>query len=363
MHTSKPNTDAAPSEDGERFLALDALRGLSALAVVVHHLPFIFHHPTWLSDRGPTRFGVFGVQMFFVISGFVISMSLRRAASVGHFLLHRAVRLYPLYAVSVLVATVSVYFLAGGGQAWLWTGAANLLFVQRLLGIANHVDAVYWTLQIEAVFYLGMAALLWLARSPEQLTRWLLGAVWLHTVAASLANLLALPIPRPVRMLLLLDYGFLFWIGALLFAIRTRSAAPRASYAALTLVLATLPLTAVPRYYTPFVDMPFTYVTCCVLVVAVFAGAVFLPSVSRLLAHDALVFLGTCSYALYLGHFQFGHSVYGYLEAHLPAEWAAPFTLLVIFTLAVGLTLLWDEPVRRSLRRLVNARFKRRTTA
>lgn len=337
--------------------ALDALRGASAVAVVVHHLPFIFHHPRWLSGDGFTRFGVFGVQMFFVLSGFVIFMSLQRATSVARFLLERAIRIYPLYAVSVVLTTLAVYWLDGAPAGWLATGAANLLFFHRLVGLATHVDGVYWTLQIEAAFYVWMAALWWLAGSQERATRLLMGVVRVHTLVAAAVGAAGLVVPRALRMALLLDYGFLFWSGALLYALRAASPHHRSLRLVLALVVVTLPFTAVPRDYTPFVAQPFTYCIACAIVIACFAAVTLLPRAARLVARPGLVFLGTCSYALYLGHFQLGHTLYAALVSHLPVPVAAPLTLVCITSIAATLTLLWDEPVRRYLRRQVNARY------
>ncbi|PSO15034.1 hypothetical protein C7G42_29510 [Bradyrhizobium sp. MOS003] len=55
-------------------------------------------------DQNNFYYGLLGVELFFVISGFVILMSLEKANSLAEFALHRAARLYPAYWLSVLVA-------------------------------------------------------------------------------------------------------------------------------------------------------------------------------------------------------------------------------------------------------------------
>lgn len=289
--------------------------------------------------------------MFFVLSGFVIFMSLQRANSVSQFLLGRVIRIYPLYAASVFVTTLAVYFMSDAAAGWLANGAKNLLFVHRLLGLAVHVDGVYWTLQIEAAFYLWLGALWWLGRTPERTTRLLLLVIGVHTLGVAGSNFWGFSIPRAVRMGLLLDYGFLFWSGALFHALRSGSAPRRNTLAVLTLVLVTLPFTAVPRDYTPFVDQPQSYWLACALIIACFAAIAFVPRLSPFVALPGLVFIGRCSYAVYLGHFQLGHTLFGRLVLHVPVPAAALLTLLCIGLLAVGLTLWWDEPVRRRLGR------------
>ena len=98
-------------------------------------------------------YGLLGVELFFVISGFVILMSLEKVKSLGEFALHRAARLYPAYWFSVAIAgTVMLY----QGQYDLATIVINATMLQAFFHVNNLVDP-YWTLAYELWFYAVMA--------------------------------------------------------------------------------------------------------------------------------------------------------------------------------------------------------------
>ena len=157
-----------------RLPFIDGLRGIAASAVVVYHLsgnaalgsePFansLFAHIA--------HFGSLGVYVFFVISGFVITLSVGNGPINGSFFwryaLRRAVRLDPPYWISMIVA-IGLAILAQRMIPSLHkelptAGAilAHLFYVQNFLGYENIV-AVYWTLCFEIQFYLTLLLVLW----------------------------------------------------------------------------------------------------------------------------------------------------------------------------------------------------------
>jgi peptidoglycan/LPS O-acetylase OafA/YrhL len=86
-----------------RLQGLDALRGIAAIAVVLTHYTFGFsifiqaHRPGLLFN---VINGHFGVNLFFIISGFVIFMTLERSANLSDFSISRFARLWPAYLAS-----------------------------------------------------------------------------------------------------------------------------------------------------------------------------------------------------------------------------------------------------------------------
>lgn len=127
-----------------RLRGLDGLRGIAALAVVAYHYNDI-----------RVYYGLLGVELFFVISGFVILMTLERVGSVAEFALHRFARLYPAYWVSVAVAGC---FLLLTHQTTFEVVAINATMLQGLINQTALIDP-YWTLAYEVWFYIVMAAL------------------------------------------------------------------------------------------------------------------------------------------------------------------------------------------------------------
>src|SRR3954469_15102112 len=87
-----------------RLEGLDGLRGIAAASVMVYHYTawYPFLHGFDLTPAFP--YGIFGVELFFVISGFVIFMTLERTRSLGQFAAARFARLYPAFLASMLAS-------------------------------------------------------------------------------------------------------------------------------------------------------------------------------------------------------------------------------------------------------------------
>jgi hypothetical protein len=99
-----------------RIEGIDALRGLAALSVV------LYHYTAWYdSDYGPHHtapglglafvYGQFGVELFFIISGFVIYMTLENTNHIYDFAVSRIARLYPAFLACLTVTLVTAYLL------------------------------------------------------------------------------------------------------------------------------------------------------------------------------------------------------------------------------------------------------------
>jgi peptidoglycan/LPS O-acetylase OafA/YrhL len=142
--------------------ALDGVRGLAILLVLAHNLNLLEGNPS-----GPLRavslamdLGWIGVQLFFVLSGFLITgilLDTRKADNYWRaFLGRRALRILPLYYATLFAAFVVAPLLghpAPGAehQAWLWAYLANWAHpFGRTVSILPH----FWSLSVEEQFYL-----------------------------------------------------------------------------------------------------------------------------------------------------------------------------------------------------------------
>ncbi|MGQ4509679.1 acyltransferase family protein [Dermabacteraceae bacterium P13147] len=171
-----------------RLEALDAVRLVAALMVVSFHWTFngivngkIANMPiTRLSEV--TRYGFWGVTLFFLISGFVISRSVQ-GKSVRAYVVSRATRLYPAFWVSVLITGIVAMFVqARGMEVSLGKILVNLTMIPSVFGV-GFVDGAYWTLEYELFFY-AVVLLVMLFVGERFLVP--LMAVW--AVAAALAT-------------------------------------------------------------------------------------------------------------------------------------------------------------------------------
>jgi peptidoglycan/LPS O-acetylase OafA/YrhL len=159
-----PGTPGAPGtpRTAGRLAWLDALRGFAALCVVFDHGSTLLLRPVrdflyqWLN------LGQYGVFVFFLVSGYIVPASLERKGSLSAFWTSRAFRLYPMYAVALLLAGISYKTghgtIRGAEHAPVTAMASWLLMLPNLLTGPN-VPNVTWTLSYEMVFYLLLAAL------------------------------------------------------------------------------------------------------------------------------------------------------------------------------------------------------------
>ncbi len=229
------------------FAGVDFLRCFAALLVCGFHIAFMSQtapassaalisgqHFNYAEGYALTSVGWVGVQIFFVISGFVITFS--ASGSAWSFLRSRILRLYP--AVWICAPFSLVIALAFGGFAP--TEALSRMARSMVLWPkGNWVDGVYWTLGIEMSFYLVVFLLLCL-RSRHLLTLLLVvlgclsASYWLAN-AATLAVWGVALIPEHVLAgafqryfeLSLLPHGLYFAIGGLICAILCEGASRR----------------------------------------------------------------------------------------------------------------------------------------
>lgn len=149
--TTRVSSAGTPGLAAARITGLDSLRGLAALAVVIYHYTDAYNHvldehlALWFDFKR----GNLGVDAFFVISGFVIFMTLDKSTSAADFVVSRFSRLFPAYWVCLVCTYVGVD-LSGLPRFHypLADFAANFTMVQQALGF-SHIDGVYWTLQLE----------------------------------------------------------------------------------------------------------------------------------------------------------------------------------------------------------------------
>ena len=147
-----------------RLAWLDALRGYAALVVVLFHLsPQVLGPDRHLAVMRWIDLGKYGVMLFFLISGYVIPMSLERHGSLRRFWIGRLCRIYPAYLATIALVAVLV---ALGLLRWpaslraeTVTGVlAHATMMPDLLGLRG-VVRVFWTLSYEMTFYLLVAGL------------------------------------------------------------------------------------------------------------------------------------------------------------------------------------------------------------
>ena len=144
---------AAPS----RIAPLDGLRGLAVLAVILYHAT-LFEPGTGPVERallGAARLGWAGVDLFFVLSGFLITRILVQSRGTENyfrvFYARRFLRIFPLYYVALLLL-VLLFRVSAGESAWYWLYASNVKMT--IAGWPSAPLSHFWSLAVEEQYYL-----------------------------------------------------------------------------------------------------------------------------------------------------------------------------------------------------------------
>lgn len=278
-----------------RLLLLDVLRAIAALLVLTFHFEGLltFVPPENWPGASDQRFhmGVMGVELFFVISGLVILVTLERAKSVQHFAIGRLARLYPAYWVSV---GLSGAFLIAVGDAGILSAAVNATMLQKFVGVPGLVSA-YWTLAYELWFYAVMGAVA-AAGLINRVDR--LAIIWLLIACALRLRGIDFFGSR-IAIILMPQFGHLFIAGMMIYRITSGRATPETI---LALGLCFLYSLFGRTDWAQIPPIPY-FVVNAFFIVIVWAAA---RDGLSFLARPWLIALGAASYSLYLFHVPIG---------------------------------------------------------
>ncbi len=358
-------------------MGLDLLRFAAALLVLACHYGagmqvegFDVSYP-WLARY--VWFGWVGVEIFFLISGFVIAYS-AQAASAGSFARGRVLRLYPA-AWFCATTTMVVRHYAEVSRGWLGWHRTQWFHSLLLLPGPNFsfIDGSFWTLPVELTFYTLIFALLLVNR-----WRWLEAAMGVVAVLSFCFNLLELhPAGRigthlqafgQSRMAwleddLLLRHGVFFALGALLWMVLLqRATVARWILMAICVAGAVIEIRLHAAVVNDYAHTHFSGTPA--LIVWIFTVVLFVSSVrysdrisaalGNHLSTTARI-LGMITYPLYLLHQRVGYLLIARLQEFMPGILALLLTALLML-LAAGVIAFRIEPwIREPLGRLLSS--------
>jgi peptidoglycan/LPS O-acetylase OafA/YrhL len=296
--------------------SIDMLRGIAALSVVFYH--FVLGNPTRFEQlpvlQSIASFGHLGVQLFFVISGFVIPYSMYLAnydlRNIGRFLLRRFARLEPPYLVSIIVCLVVAYAATlhpayrGNTPSYSMPQLAlHLAYLNTFFGY-EWINVVYWTLAIEFQYYI-IIALLYASLVQSSAVRVYL----ICGVSAVLTYIF------PQKNFIFLHAPF-FWCGISLFLYKTKRFGLNET---VVFIFANMILV----YFMQ--DIGYVVAGFVAVLVIVFAAA----------QHEIWRFLGSISYSLYLLHVPIGQRVMNVSENIIHNPYVMFVTMLLCILLMI----------------------------
>ncbi|SMQ61041.1 Peptidoglycan/LPS O-acetylase OafA/YrhL, contains acyltransferase and SGNH-hydrolase domains [Altererythrobacter xiamenensis] len=334
------------------FWGLDLIRFISAVMVVLFHFAaFGGDVPAWPVDPAEAPMGWLspyawmgwiGVQIFFVLSGFVIAASARGSTSIT-FLKKRAIRLLPALWISACLALTA---------RALWgepLGELIPAFLRTLVLSPKgpYIDGVVWTLVVEAAFYLCVVVVIALASRlgghEKALGRfaWLLGAAsaaftivyWASTASPGIASVTGtiIPLDSFVFDVSLLRQGVFFALGMLLFEAIERGMTP----ARLAVIAALTPFCAL-QIHNNVGEAPASLVPIAIWGLAtalIYLGARYGDRLVKRDMRPIMRPIGLMTYPLYLNHFVLGAALLPILANWIESS-AIVFALLFAILLA-----------------------------
>lgn len=323
----------------DRVSGIDGLRGVAAMGVVCFHLSA--NSAASLQDLLPGwlilifRHGYLGVPVFFVISGFVIALSVGDHWVNGrffvNFMLRRFIRLNPVYWASILFSFVLLTFqntilkthdpFPSG-----WGLAAHMFYLQDLFAVKPIISVVYWTLCIEVQLYVFYLLVCLISQRLGLLTG--ISLSWIHSVVFGLAGLYSL----------LVDQGLLFNPMAGLFVSNWH-------YFLLGILLSQAYKQGGGCYYILFAWIYIEISALIFINLKIFTLAGLFTSLlivgnwrynfmEGVLGSRWVQYLGAISYPLYLVHPEIGWKVIS-LGKHLMHDRVTPFMAGVLFSMGI----------------------------
>ncbi len=360
--------DSGAQRDDTRFLALDAMRGVAALFVLVLHSPTLFGFTPGS--------GYLAVDLFFVLSGFVIAKAydarIEHGLTVRSFMVIRLIRFYPMYLVGLAIATaLSLLVTPSDGAAGLTpTLATKIGFSLFLLPTPPFETLAYplyplngaaWSLGFELIANLAFA-LAWRQLTLRRLTVLALifaGLLLWSAIEFGAVNAGAMwsnlwgGFPR---------VGYAFIIGVVIARLY-----PRLRQLPQVNVLVPLGLTLLVLWITPPPAYRVGYDVACatiVLPLLVVLGAIAKRGRGEWVQTE----LGRMSYGIYVTHVSLLMAVtvvldhlrfdFGIATASL-APWSGLLFAGAIMVFAAVLERIYDRPVRKYLTTAIMPRIER----
>jgi peptidoglycan/LPS O-acetylase OafA/YrhL len=330
-----------------RIDILDGLRAVAIMAVLLYHYFVKFADPGGGPDPYPyaaayagftvAKYGFMGVQLFFVVSGFVIAMTLERCTTMSEFYLRRFARLWPPLLVCAIITFAALHLIhtdfaqqrrptmldlipsltLTSPKMWLWLNH-NM----------RYVDGAYWSLFVEARFYIYAAIIYrWSAKGK------FLGNYILFSMTAVALATLYRALLQDDRWYLIIDGAFYpahtLWFAAGILFHEVWTGRIRLKKALGLLALGFVPLVYMLSTFHP--DIPVVVLaTISLIILVLFVVFSVRPEWLAPLRSRGILWVGTVSYSLYLLHQNVGLGLISLIPRQLAWWWQLTLVAAVI---------------------------------
>jgi peptidoglycan/LPS O-acetylase OafA/YrhL len=330
----------------KRIDFLDGLRGLAIIAVVLYHA-YDRYVPVDAPGPHPFRFGFLGVSLFFLISGFVILLSLEKTKNYFTFLFHRWRRLFPAMLVASVLLFASAFWLRERplGIPHTQDLIPGLFFVDPHIlnfffkNMFHSIEGSFWSLYVEVKFYIIFGALFFFMGRNKAL----LGLVSLYLIYA-ITFFISLQIAEKLHKFLGLQ-SFCWFVGGCCMYLFYVSRDPKyVLFSVLIIALESVRMT-----------FGFHFKFQCLanmVTLAIFIMPVYFENLRSIFANRILIFFGSISYPLYLIHenaiVALGIKLKAFFNGNIPAH-LIPIIPIAGLVLIAFLIAKFAEPALKKL--------------
>ncbi|CNE28714.1 Uncharacterized protein conserved in bacteria [Mycobacterium tuberculosis] len=352
--------DAGADAARPRLRELDLLRFVAVGAVMLHHYAGV--RSTVFSGRDAQKvypelapvahFGYLGIELFFLISGFVILMSAWNCRP-GDFAISRIVRIYPAYWFSVLLS-VALYLVFDSAAPFrpdkpdpVLRLLPNLTMLQEAIHVES-LEVVYWVLWVELRFYVLIALFacvgITYGRCLTLMTTWLIVGAYAKEADNAILQHVLFPEMAP------------YFIAGMAFFLIYRFG----GNIVLWLLIATcwaLSVHYLVSNINPLNEWPGVHEIVIPIVITVLYVSIALVALRKLswLNWRGLTFLGALTYPLYLVHEMVARTI---VKAFFPHPYIDRLTILpIIVVSAFGTAVLVHKFVEGPVQRMMQPRL------
>lgn len=347
-----------------RLYQIDLLRIISAFMVMIYHYSFRgYYSQVYCSVEFPVlgrfgKYGYLGVSLFFLISGFVILMSIQNK-TLSEFIKSRFLRLYPTYWLCLLIT----YFLTQ-------TSGNDLFSVSRLQLIANatmfngfvkipYVDSVYWSLLVEMKFYIIMALFI-LARKNIKLSEDSFISLYLLISLVFVTGMFKESIIYKIANYFLMFRFSHFFISGMLFyqmyrsEIDSRKVIQLFISFALSLYWVNIEASILTLKYSEYgIDFSNIVVSLFIVLVYILFYFMITGKMENLNRKWFLTF-GALTYSLYLLHQNIGYLILNKLSLIMSKYLALFLVSLFVIALSSIVTFLFEPRIQARMKQILN---------
>ncbi len=265
--------------------------------------------------------GHFGVELFFIVSGFVISLTLRRCASPVDFTAKRIARLVPAMLVCSVTTFVIINYMVPTAAfdaklvdflpSWTFTAPALWTWVD---GDVQYIDNAYWTLFVEVRFYAWACVFYFLFKERFEVYVVVFAAIAIALYLTS--HLIGAPSLAKVIDFLFISRHLAWFVAGILFYRIYDQRGDRFTY--VSLVLVALFLAAYMPLSAKSFDKAWIALAFACLNLGLFATFVLRPQTFDIPGARTLQLIGLSSYPLYLLHQKIGVTLISQIDPALP---------------------------------------------